>query len=195
VLEPLRPGERSDGGREDGLGFGLTLARRFVELHGGRLRAQSEGPGRGSTFVVELPAGRLGASGVIVVEDDDETRALVEQLLRDQGLQPLAFPSAADAYAYLEQVPAELAPRAIVSDIGLPDEDGYSFIRRVHALYADRNALAPPALALTAFASDEARARALDAGFEAHLGKPFEPSELRTSVERLLQLSNRAAVP
>jgi CheY-like chemotaxis protein len=83
----------------------------------------------------------------------------------------------------------------IVSDIGMPEEDGYSFIRRVHALHAERHEPAPPAVAVTAFTSATARRRALDAGFEAHLGKPVDPAELQITVERLLQRGRGQPVP
>jgi CheY-like chemotaxis protein len=132
---------------------------------------------------------------VLIVEDDDDTRHMIEHLLREQGFEPAAFSRTADAYAYLEQMPAQSQPRLIVSDIGMPEEDGYSFIRRVHALHAQRHEPAPPAVAVTAFTSDTARRRALDAGFEAHLGKPVDPAELQVTVERLLQRGRGQPVP
>jgi CheY-like chemotaxis protein len=195
VFEPFRQADGAVRGRHGGLGHGLTLARRLVEMHGGRLSASSDGPGRGSTFLIELPLAKVPRPRVVVVEDDDDTRQLLEQLLSDQGFEPTAFSRASEAYAYLERLPVDATPRLIISDIGMPDEDGYSFIRRVHALHADRNELAPPALALTGFTSDAARRRALDAGFEAHLGKPVDPRELQTMVERLLQPGREQPVP
>jgi CheY-like chemotaxis protein len=132
---------------------------------------------------------------VLVVEDDDETRRVIEQLLRHQGFQPVAFSRTAEAYAYLERLPTEAMPRLIVSDIGMPDEDGYSFIRRVRAMHADRKEPPTPAIAVTGFTSDTARRRALDAGFEAHLGKPLDPAELQTTVQRLLQRGHGQPVP
>jgi CheY-like chemotaxis protein/anti-sigma regulatory factor (Ser/Thr protein kinase) len=194
AFEPFRRGEGVEG-RHAGLGLGLTLARRLVELHGGRLDARSDGPGKGSTFLIELPAPLDGRVPVLVVEDDEETRNLIEQLLKEQGHEPAAFASASAAYAYLERLGGDEGPRLIVSDIGLPEEDGYSFIRRVHALHADRNELAPPSLALTGFTSEGARKRALDAGFEAHLCKPVDPRELQDTIERLLQPRQPQPVP
>jgi len=195
VFEPHRQGDGVERGRHGGLGLGLTLARRLVELHGGRLNARSDGPGRGSTFLIELPAPLDGRAPVVVVEDDDETRQLIEQLLREQGHEPAAFATASAAYAYLERLASDEGPRLIVSDIGLPEEDGYSFIRRVHALHADRNELAPPSLALSGFTSESARKRALAAGFEAHLCKPVDPQELQNTIERLLQPGHSQPVP
>jgi CheY-like chemotaxis protein len=190
VFEPFRHG--AGQGRGSGLGLGLTLARQLVELHGGHLRASSEGPGRGSTFVIELPA---AAPRVLVVEDDDDAREMLAQLLRHQGFDAVAFACAGDALDWLERIAADEAPDLIVSDIGLPDDDGYTFIRRVHSLHADRNELAPPSVALTAFTSDTARRRAVDAGFDAFLPKPLEPGRLQTTLERLLQPPDSRPVP
>jgi CheY-like chemotaxis protein len=131
----------------------------------------------------------------VIVEDDDDTRCMLEHLLREQGYDTAAFSRSADAFNYLAGLPSEATPRLIVSDIGMPDEDGCSFIRRVHALHADRNAKSPPAVAVTGFTSDAARHRALDAGFEAHLPKPVDPNALQTTVERLLQAGRTQPVP
>jgi CheY-like chemotaxis protein/anti-sigma regulatory factor (Ser/Thr protein kinase) len=195
AFEPFRQGAQADRGRHGGLGLGLTLARRLVELHGGRLSAHSAGPGRGSTFLIELPLPAQPRARVVIVEDDDDTRCMLEHLLREQGYDTAAFSRSADAFNYLAGLPSEATPRLIVSDIGMPDEDGCSFIRRVHAMHADRNAKSPPAVAVTGFTSDAARHRALDAGFEAHLPKPVDPNALQTTVERLLQAGRTQPVP
>lgn len=195
VFEPFRQGADSHRGRNGGLGLGLTLARRLVELHGGRLSARSEGPGRGSTFLIELPMPAQARERVLIVEDDDDTRSMLEGLLHEQGYETAAFSRAADAFDYLAGLPSDAAPRLIVSDIGMPDEDGYSFIRRVHALHADRNAQSPPAVAVTGFTSDAARHRAFDAGFEAHLPKPVDPRALQVTIERLLRTGRTRPVP
>jgi CheY-like chemotaxis protein len=143
-----------------------------------------------------LPGQRPSANAdVVVVEDDAEACRLIERLLRDQGFEPATFSRTADAYAYLERLPTHSRPRLIVSDIGMPDEDGYSFIRRVRALHAGRKEQSPPAVAVTGFTSDTARRRALDAGFEAHLAKPVDPALLQTTVERLLQSGHGQPVP
>ena len=145
---------------------------------------------------VSLPGRPLAEEAdVLVVVDDDETCRLIAQLLRNQGFQPVTFSRTAQAYAYLERVPTDARPRLIVSDIGMPDEDGYSFIRRVRALHADRQEQSPPAVAVTGFTSDTARRRALDAGFEAHLGKPVDAAELQSTVQRLLQREHGQPVP
>ena len=163
-----------------------TQARLIDSLLDSRgLGGQSPSPGQGP---VERP-------DVLVVEDDGETCRVIEQLLRNQGFQPATFSRTADAYAYLERLPTEVQLRLIVSDIGMPDEDGYSFIRRVRALHADRKEQSPPAVAVTGFTSDTARRRALDAGFEAHLGKPVDPAQLQTTVQRLLQRGQGRPVP
>jgi CheY-like chemotaxis protein len=207
VFEPFRQvGGSSSTRRQGGLGLGLALARQLVELHGGRLTAHSEGLDRGATFTVELPAPPPGESGLMpalpatlapaqplagrriaVVEDDPEGRQILELLLRDEAVDAVFFANADEGFAYLRSVSAARRPEVLISDIAMPGEDGYSLIRRLRELHRQRGEPPLPAVALTAFASPTDRARALAAGFDAHLGKPMDPDQLRSALRQLLQ--------
>lgn len=178
--------------RYGGLGLGLSIANHLVSLHGGTLRAASDGEGKGATFTVELPltpvidegirepakadatpaySALLEGITVLVVEDETDMRGMIQLLLEERGARVLAAPSADEALALLDR-----GPDILLSDIRLPDVDGYELIRRIRQR---EDALAAiPAVALTAFARAEDRTRALRAGFQGHLSKPFEQSEL-----------------
>jgi PAS domain S-box-containing protein len=205
VFEPFRQGSSgtSSTRRQGGLGLGLALARQLVELHGGRLTAHSDGPDRGSVFCMELPAPpatepvpvlvsstpapALAGRRVVVLEDDPEGRQILDLLLRDEAVDAVFFSNASDGFRYLREVGAERRPELLISDIAMPGEDGYSLIRRVRELHRERGEPAMPAVALTAFASPSDRARALAAGFDAHLGKPLDPEQLRNTLQDLLR--------
>lgn len=185
-----------------GLGLGLAIVRHLVELHGGTVSAHSDGSDRGSTFRVQLPlraaaaesrsaarehpsaAGfsapidlggftRLEGQRILVVDDDEDTTRTLEVLLSLQGADVRTATSAAQG---LEIVQSFL-PHVLVSDIGMPGEDGYAFIERVRALPPERGGRVP-AVALTAYARVEDRVRVLSSGFEMHLTKPVDPAEL-----------------
>ena len=184
-----------------GLGLGLSIVRHLVELHGGTVEVGSEGEGRGATFTVRLPL-RTGAAAepaeerpaqkawnrpdllahlrVLVVEDEADTRELLVMALEQCGAEVLAFGSVPEA---LEAFDREL-PHVLVSDIGVPEEDGYSLIRKIRSREPERGGDVPAA-ALTAYARSEDRQRALEAGFQTHLAKPVAPSELVAAVARL----------
>ena len=163
-----------------------------MELHGGALTASSEGHGRGAELVVTLPlldAARGAADAqretrhapleglrLLVIEDDPGTRAMLQVSLRQFGAEVTAAGTAADAFAQLTAQPFDV----VVSDIGLPGEDGYSLIRRMRA-GAARDI---PAIALTAYAAAGERERALEAGFDAWLAKPIDPASLAEEVRR-----------
>jgi PAS domain S-box-containing protein len=207
VFEPFRQaGGSSSTRRQGGLGLGLALARQLVELHGGRLTAHSDGLDRGATFTVELPAPPPGEPSLLpalpaalapaqplagrrvaVVEDDPEGRQILELLLRDEAVDAVFFANADEGFAYLRSVAAARRPEVLISDIAMPGEDGYSLIRRLRELHRERGEPPLPAVALTAFASPTDRARALAAGFDAHLGKPMDPDQLRSALRQLLQ--------
>ena len=181
-----------------GLGLGLAICKQLVELHGGVIRASSPGEGQGSTFFVELPLSilqveaerarahptahaheadgvalpRLDGVHAFVVDDEPDARDLLRRVLEDQGAVVTAFDSADAALAALQKS----RPTVIVSDIGMPGMDGYQMMRALRASEARDSRV--PALALTAFARAEDRKRALVAGFQAHLAKPFDVAEL-----------------
>ena len=182
-----------------GLGLGLAISKQLVELHGGTLRAASQGEGLGATFFVELPVSivqlaeeesqrphpraetepgelqalpQLDGIHVFVVDDEPDGREMLEQILKDNGAQVTGFGSAADALAALRVT----KPTVLISDIGMPEMDGYQFMRALRA--SEPRVGRVPALALTAFARAEDRKRSLQAGYQGHLAKPFDVGEL-----------------
>jgi CheY-like chemotaxis protein len=203
LFERFRQANASASRRHGGLGLGLSIVKHVVELHGGKVRAESEGLGKGARFVVELPAepapaerrdadrgaagaalcelSRLRGARILVVDDEPDGRELVQRLLEEQGAAVTTAPSAPDALATLQRE----VPDVLVSDIGMPGMDGYELIRTVRA-EGSPPAKAVPAIALTAFARAEDRARALEAGFEAHVAKPVEAAELLVTIAGLL---------
>jgi CheY-like chemotaxis protein len=184
-----------------GLGLGLAITRHLIELHGGTITATSPGEGCGATFTVRLPvrviqddvddlspatsvdamAMRAVLDGlhVLVVDDEAETRELLTTVLTGRGVDVTGCATAADALALLDA----WHPDVLISDIGMPGEDGYALIAKVRRLSgAQRNV---PAVALTAYARAEDRMRALAAGFQMHVPKPVEMSELLLVIARL----------
>jgi PAS domain S-box-containing protein len=182
-----------------GVGLGLAMVHHLVQLHGGSVRAESAGEGQGATFTVALPVpavlpepeaelptegavqgAQLEGVRVLLVEDAVDARELVAMLLRERGAEVLTAASAADAMQRL----GEAHPDVLVSDIGLPGEDGYSLLQRVRARTEVKDPWVP-AIALTAYASAEDARRAYRAGFQVHLAKPIEVRALVDAVARL----------
>ncbi|HJW15132.1 MAG TPA: response regulator [Thermoanaerobaculia bacterium] len=214
VFERFRQADSSTSRTHGGLGIGLAIARHLTELHGGSISAESAGENLGATFVVQLPAVALGLEDtearrktlsepvpraarevpdlaglrVLVVEDEPDTRELLELTLRAAGAEVLSVASAREA---LEALRAG-ASHALVSDIGLPLEDGYWLIERVRTL-PDGHGADVPALAVSAYVREEDRMRALTAGFQGYLAKPFEPAELVAAVGSLTRRGRPAS--
>jgi CheY-like chemotaxis protein len=202
VFDRFRQGDSSTTRAHGGLGIGLTIARHIVELHGGWISADSEGEGRGATFTVVLPAATpaqmsagaaeapvaeappgtpdLAGISVLLVDDDRDTREMIAQMLMRFGLQVTAVASAREALTSL----VRKAPNLLISDIAMPEQDGHELIRIIRELPASRGGEVP-AIALTAYARDEDRRRALAAGFQLHLPKPVDPARLAEAIAQL----------
>jgi len=210
VFDRLRQADASITRKHGGLGLGLSIVRHLVELHGGTVSAHSAGEGKGATFTVRLPLTApqqqpndldlprrpshspggtqemrampsLVGTHVLIVDDEPDARDLIGRILRQCGAQVSTAASAREA---AEMLPAS-RPDVLLSDIGMPDEDGYSLIRRVRAMPEDQGGQTP-AIALTAFARHDDRLRALAEGFQMHVAKPVEAAELADAVASLL---------
>ncbi len=208
VFEPFKQADATITRRSGGLGLGLSIVRTLVEMHGGTVAIKSPGIGQGAEVTVRLPVSPAEADlpqeptssrgertdarvdspapldGVraLVVDDEHDTRELIAFLLDQAGATVTASSCAGEAFAELERARFDV----IVSDIGMPDEDGFTFIRRVRRLSVERGGRTP-AVALTAYARREDRARALRAGFDTHLAKPIEPAELLVVLGALVE--------
>jgi PAS domain S-box-containing protein len=203
VFERFRQAETAPSKRTGGLGLGLAIVKQLAELHGGSVRVESEGEGQGAKFTLTLPIRALRSNAavtraepearaldhvtVLLVEDDPDNREVLRTLLEQHHAEVAATGSADEA---LQMMPS-LRPTVLVSDIGLPEIDGYELIRRVRQI--DSEAGGVPAIALTAHASSDDRTRALRAGYQAHIAKPVSPGELVATVASLAGLMARQA--
>jgi PAS domain S-box-containing protein len=200
VFEPFRQAEGAHSRVHTGLGLGLAIVRHLVELHGGTVSVSSEGPERGSTFTVTLPAdieastprfdvtdtrdlrgADLRGLRVLVVEDEGDTRDILDVLLRESGAEVQAVPDAEAAMQAMQARP----PDVLISDIGMPEMDGYDLIRQVRRLAPDAGGRVP-AIALTAFAHGSDHREALRAGYDRHLAKPVDAVTLTRTVRDVL---------
>jgi signal transduction histidine kinase/integral membrane sensor domain MASE1/ActR/RegA family two-component response regulator len=199
VFERFRQAELALTRSHRGLGLGLAIVRQLTELHGGTIRAASDGEGKGATFTLRIPLAdrpsiapetiatpapvrnsRLTGLRVLLVEDERDTRELLTLTLEVSGAEVQAVDSAQKALADLQS----FQPDVLLSDIGLPLESGYDLIQRVRALPSATSKV--PAVALTAFASERDRQRALACGFQMHLSKPVEPAVLIQAIDQLV---------
>lgn len=205
LFERFRQADSSSTRRHGGLGLGLSIVKHLVELHGGQVRAKSPGEGQGATFCIELPVmiihppedlrehprapaptapamdhPSLKGIKVLAVDDEPDARNLIHRVLTDCGAHVVLASCAQEGLELLSKE----RPDVIISDIGMPDEDGYHFIRKVRMLRPEEGGRTPAA-ALTAFARAEDRTRALRAGYQTHVAKPVEPTELTAVVASL----------
>lgn len=209
VFDRFRQSDSSSTRRHGGLGLGLSIVRQLVELHGGTVTVHSPGEGAGTTFKVALPVlsvqherrdsgitrplmggtrltdrqPSLNELRVLVVEDETDARELIEFTLTERGAEVIAVGSTAEALAEMERGRFDV----LVFDIGMPLVDGYALIEKVRQLPEERGGRIPAA-ALTAYAGAEYRMRALSAGYQMHIPKPFEPAELVAVVANLAGL-------
>jgi two-component system CheB/CheR fusion protein len=202
IFEPFRQADSSPSRSQQGLGLGLAIARHLIESHGGTIRAESRGPGEGATMTVSLPvpaltphegdpgegapAGRpqpdrvlLAGVRVLVVEDEADSREILAAVLRESGAEVVTADSALVALGVLEKD----RPHVLVSDIGMPDVDGFDLIRMLRQRAPEEIARIP-AIALTAYTEEESRNKAIEVGFDEHVSKPADPQELIAAVAR-----------
>ena len=203
VFDRFRQENTTSTRRYKGLGLGLSIVRHLVELHGGTVTVDSPGKDRGSVFLVQIPgqgptrsgerrasrdsqgempqAAALSGMRVLVVEDEPDTCEMVESILTQFGAAVAGVHSVREAMDLF----GAFKPTVLISDIGMPDEDGYSLIRRVRALTLEAGG-AIPAIALTAFSRAEDQRRAIASGFHAHVAKPVDPQLLLEEITRVV---------
>ena len=207
VFERFRQADAGSRRRFGGLGLGLAIVRHLVELHGGSVRAESSGEGRGASFHVTLPAravrrdsrtdlpvasaimpraetARLDDVRVLAVDDEPDARELFASILRGAGASVRTAGSAAEALRLMKAEP----PQVLVSDIEMPDEDGYQLVEQARTQVGRKHPFL--AVAVTAYARDTDRRRALDAGYDWHLAKPIDPDDLVGAIASLLRPVN-----
>ncbi|MBD2113545.1 MULTISPECIES: PAS domain S-box protein [Cyanophyceae] len=199
IFDYFRQADSATTRQFGGLGLGLAIVRHLVELHGGTIQAASLGENMGATFTVSLPtlahqalaqpglplqqpSLSLPGTQILVVDDDDDTRTFITFLLEQAGAHVVAAASAQAGLAALKQA----QPQVLVSDIGMPDMDGYMLMQQIRALPAEQGGQVP-AIALTAYVRETDQEQSLAAGFQRHISKPVEPAALLRAIAELLQ--------
>jgi CheY-like chemotaxis protein len=200
IFERFKQADPSTTRRHGGLGIGLSLARDLVELHGGKISAQSAGEGTGAIFTVSLPLrmvapikenssgkvesmdsqGKLNGLWILAVDDEADAREIVSFMLQINGAKVTTANSAVEALEILKESGGHL-PDVLLSDISMPNESGYALLEKIRAL-SQENGGQIPAIALTAFNRPEDRQSAFEAGFQKHLGKPVEMEDLISAI-------------
>ena len=201
VFDRFKQADSSTTRVHGGLGLGLAIVRHLVEMHGGKVGVESGGRGKGATFTIELPLGvapvesseaggrdddlselltALKNAHVLIVDDETDSSEMIASLLSAAGALVVTTSSVAEALRAIHH----RVPQIVISDIGMPYADGYAFLRELGAMGEPYARI--PVIALTAYARDEDRHRALAAGFRAHLGKPFEATALLRKVAEIL---------
>ena len=206
VFDRFRQADVSSRKRHGGLGLGLAIVRHLVEMHGGTVEAASYGTGKGATFSVLLPIRavwdeqrfaqsesasvavrarrhKLNGLRILAVDDDRNTREMLQEALERAGARVQSASSAHDALRKLK----DFRPDVLVSDIGMPEEDGYDFMRKVRVLPADQGG-ATPAVALTGYAHEDDRAATRAAGYQAVTAKPVNLDDLLTTISTVARL-------
>lgn len=213
IFDRFRQGNSSSNKTTQGLGLGLSIVRHLVELHGGTVQAQSPGEGQGATIAVRLPLrsmpleitpptylepsvlsetldtldGRIASLTleglcILAVDDQADSRDLLKWMLEDFGAEVVVVTSAMEAIAALTESPGKYD--VLLADIGMPDEDGYSLMRQVRELEAEAGGQIPAA-AITAYATEQERQMAIDAGFQMHIAKPIDSTQLVLMIANL----------
>jgi CheY-like chemotaxis protein len=202
VFDRFRQGDASLTRQYGGLGLGLAIVKQLVELHGGTVHAESQGEGQGSSFIIKLPVAPpvpetkseplpsqkciepqslFKGLKVLVIDDELDARELIRRILAQQEASVITAARAADG---LELLKTE-KPDIVISDISMPEKNGYQFITEVRSLSAE-NGGTTPAIALTAFAHPEDRAKMMSAGYQKHLPKPVDSVALITAIDNLV---------
>ncbi|MBD2525402.1 chemotaxis protein CheB [Nostoc sp. FACHB-133] len=214
IFERFRQGDSSSSKTSQGLGLGLSIVRHIVELHGGTVQAQSPGQGQGTTIIIRLPLrsmppeitpptylepivlsetqhtlnGKnpsLSLEGlcILAVDDQADSRNLIKSMLENFGAEVVVVTSAREAIAALIESPGRYD--LLLADIGMPEQDGYSLIRQIRELEAEAGGQIPAA-AISAYVTEQERSRAIDAGFQMHLAKPIELTQLVLMIAKLI---------
>ena len=206
VFERFRQADASSSRRHGGLGVGLALVHDLIVLHGGSVLAQSDGEGKGATFTIDLPTvaaqeidANIEGEGlqsqamtpldrvrVLLIDDDKDARELSLAVLEQSGARVKAVSSSAEAIASLLGTPRALIPHVIVSDLGMPAQDGYQLIRQIRAIDSELGRI--PAVAVTGYATADDVQRALTAGFQLHISKPMDPAAFVAAVADLARV-------